>query len=127
MEYNKAGMLKERYTQITFPFVDGKPDTVFPAYMKELEISGLDNFDAIRSIFLHSLRDYLEGYIDEWAYESVCFEIITDPDAKKIFKLGKSKIEKYISEGSDILWLSRGEGFEEYKEELKQFLKQMLE
>lgn len=120
-------MLKENYSYISFPFPDGKPDTVFPAYMIELGISKIDTFDAITTVFLHCLRDYLEGYIDEWAYESVCFEIITDSDAKKIFKIGRSKIEKYILEGSDILWLSRGKGFDEYKEELKQFLKQMLE
>lgn len=117
-------MLKEKYTHLSFPFDPEKPRNVLMAYITELNLGDVDTFEKIRVLFLHALRDYLDGKLDQRSYAALAFDIFTHSRAKEILKHQPGKLRSYLDDAVDIDWLSGSEHFEKYKEELKRFLEE---
>lgn len=118
-------MLKESYSKIVFPLVDKDPDTVFKLYTREFNLSDVVTLTELSTIFMHGLRDYLEGNIDEWGFGSLCFALVATKKKQDILNEADNKLRNYIHDCADIMWLSEGQNFSKYKKELSNYFEEL--
>lgn len=119
-------MIKEKYNKISFPFEKKDPDSVISLYLLEFGKLSTTSLNGIKLIFAHALRDYLESKVGEWELGSLCFALMADKSTRKIMQSDK-KLNSFISDCVDILWLSDSENFDDYKKDLQKYLEDLKE
>lgn len=116
--------LKEKYTYLIFPLnEDGQ--SIFTSYLTELGYNQLENLDQIKSLYAHALRDYLSNQINVSQFSSICYEISLSQKNLDILRQNQT-LKRFIEDCADLTWLSLGDNFLSYKNQLEKFFQQLL-
>lgn len=114
-------MLKRSYSRIAFPLNDKTPDAVLCTYLKEFGADSTQSILGVKAIFVNALRDFFDGNIGEWELGSLCFALVTNRNIATTIE-NDLLLKKYVTDCVEIMWLSKGENYGNYKSELKKYV-----